>query len=85
MLVNKITHDLNEKKFVAGVFLDLRKAFDVVSHRILLDKLKLLGIRRLTLDWFTSYLDNRRQYTEINGIKSTDRLIDISVQWAPNI
>jgi len=74
-----ITKNLNERKFVAGVFLDLRKAFDVVSHEILLEKLRHLGIRGLALKWFTSYLANRCQYTEINGTKSTNRQIDISV------
>ena len=79
MLINRVAHDLNDKKFVAGIFLDLRKAFDVVSHKILLDKLKKLGIKDKVLDWFTSYLDNRQQYTEIGGEASTHRLIDISV------
>ena len=49
-LTNRITKDLNDKKYVLGVFLDLRKAFDVVSHDILLDKLRTLGINNLTLD-----------------------------------
>jgi Reverse transcriptase (RNA-dependent DNA polymerase) len=39
-LTNYITKELNEKKYVVGVFLDLRKAFDVVPHKILFKKLK---------------------------------------------
>ena len=39
MLTNKIAKELNERKFVIGVFLDLRKAFDVVGHEILLNPL----------------------------------------------
>ena len=46
--------ELNEKKFVIGVFLDLRKAFDVVQHEILLNKLNKLGIANTVLKWFTS-------------------------------
>ena len=37
-LTNRVAQDLNDKKYVIGVFLDLRKAFDVVSHSILLRK-----------------------------------------------
>ena len=48
-LTNKIASDLNEKKYVIGVFLDLKKAFDCVSHDILLEKLKNLVFMTLSL------------------------------------
>ena len=78
-LTNRISHDLNDKKFVIGVFLDIKKAFDSVSHKILLDKLKHLGITDTVLKWFTSYLSDRKQFTEIDGSKSSNQIIDISV------
>ena len=62
-----------------GVFLDLKKAFDTVSHEILLLKLKKLGISGAALDWFTSYLSGRSQFTEIGSSKSMELPIDISV------
>ena len=65
---------LNEKKYEIGVFLDLKKAFDTVSHKILLMKLKKLGITDISLKWFTSYLSGRSQYTEINNSKSGELL-----------
>ena len=55
-LTNFVSKELNEKKFVIGVFLDLKKAFDVVNHSILLKKLNHLGLNGRVLDWFTSYL-----------------------------
>ena len=79
MLTNKIAKELNERKFVIGVFLDLRKAFDVVSHEILLKKLSKLGIKDTELKWFTSYLKNRQQFTDIGGNHSSNKPIDISV------
>ena len=78
-LTSKISQDLNEKKFVIGIFLDLKKAFDTVSHDILLSKLKKLGISGTPLNWFTSYNSNRTQFTEISGCKSNELAIDISV------
>ena len=78
-LTNRVSKDLNSKKFVIGVFLDLRKAFDVVPHNILLDKLRKLGITDRAHSWFTSYLSNRQQYVDINGNTSTSRPLDISV------
>lgn len=78
-LTNFVSRELNEKKFVVGVFLDLKKAFDAVDHNILLSKLSYLGIKGIALDWFTSYLEGRTQRVDINGHYSTDRQIDISV------
>ena len=45
-MVNKVSKFLDEGKIVGGVYLDIRKAFDSISHQILLDKLHCkIGIR----------------------------------------
>ena len=51
--------------FSCGVFIDLQKAFDTVDHSILLHKLSHYGIRGLVNDWFSSYLSNRIQTTQV--------------------
>jgi hypothetical protein len=57
---------------VVGLFLDLTKAYDVLNHQILLDKLETYGIRGIANKWFQSYLSNRTQFVEITHVvKST--------------
>ena len=52
------------------VLLDLAKAFDTVSHNILLKKLELCGLNGVTLDWFSSYLSDRQQQCVVEGCVS---------------
>ncbi|XP_039300201.1 zinc finger protein 813-like, partial [Nilaparvata lugens] len=61
--ISEISNNINRKdmKRVAGMFLDIRKAFDTVNYEILLRKLKLAGVRGLPLAWFHSYLHGRSQ------------------------
>jgi hypothetical protein len=59
---------------VRGIFCDLAKAFDCVNHEILLAKLYFYGIRRVTADWFKSYLINRRQKVEIKSRNATQNV-----------
>ena len=61
---------LDKCEITAVVFLDLQKAFDTVSHEILLQKLSHYGIRGLPYKLLGSYLSNRQQYTSVEGNKS---------------
>jgi hypothetical protein len=79
VLTNFVAKEINDKKFVAGLFLDLKKAFDVVNHSILLKKLKKFGIKGKTWEWFRSYLSNRSQKVEINGVLSEEGYLELSV------
>ena len=59
---------IDSGNFVISVFLDFKKAFDTVDHKILLEKFHFYGIRRVSHEWFKSYLDERNQITVIDGI-----------------
>ena len=61
------------------VLLDLAKAFDTVSHNILLKKLELYGLKGVTLDWFSSYLSDRQQQCVVEGCVSKPQLISCGV------
>jgi hypothetical protein len=77
-VVNQVGQALNDGNFAVGVFLDLRKAFDVCDHTILLSKLSKYGINGTTYDWFESYLMNRKQVVDIAGNLSNPQPLDIS-------
>ena len=62
-----------------GIFIDLSKAFDTVNHQILLQKLEHYGIRGKALELFKSYLENRKQYVQIDNYKSNTRPISCGV------
>ena len=69
VLQNIITAIENKETSIC-IFLDLKKAFDMVDHTILLRKLEIYGVRGLSLSLFSSYLSNRAQYVQVDGYSS---------------
>ncbi|GAB0207945.1 hypothetical protein GRJ2_003260200 [Grus japonensis] len=49
---DQVTHLVDEGKAVDVIYLDFSKAFDTVSHSILLEKLAAHGLDRCTLRWY---------------------------------
>ena len=70
---------MNDNNYCIGVFFDLKKAFDVCSHEILVMKLSKMGVSGVALDWFKSYLSDRYQCVDINGNLSDSKRIKISI------
>ena len=68
--LNYIQEKVDSNIPIISLFLDFKKAFDSVSHNILLSKLSLYGIRGIAHKWFETYLENRKQFTIVNGEKS---------------
>ena len=69
-ILEDIYDSLDNKEYVLGIYLDLKKTFDTVDHSSLLWKLNNYGIRGTVHDWFASYLSNRLQFTAVNGCSS---------------
>ena len=78
-LVEDTYDSFDNKNNLISVFIDFRKAFDTVNHKILLDKLKSYGIRGLTNKFLESYLVDRLQCVNFNSFKSNINKINIGV------
>jgi len=55
---------------IGVVFLDLKRAFEVVDRSILIRKLQRYGLRAVVLEWFRCYLEKRSQRIKFNGVLS---------------
>ena len=67
------------------LFLDLKKAFDTINDTILLSKLECYGIRGLSLLWFQSYLNNRKQICKVNNSLSTFQNVSCGISQGSNL
>ena len=78
-VVTKTYDNINKNEYTDLVFLDLKKAFDTVSHQILIGTLKHYGMQGQAHDLLSSYLAERKQYVRDNHISSTTEYISYRV------
>jgi Fe-S cluster biosynthesis and repair protein YggX len=61
---------MDSKELTVIVLLDFSKAFDSIDHCKLLVKLQALGLSLSALEWFRSYLTDRKQQVRIGSVLS---------------
>ena len=77
---NCIRQGMDRGLLTGAVFVDLRKAYDTVDHSRVLSKLPLYGINvsiypYMELKWFESYLFDRKQFVQFDGVKSATQSV----------
>lgn len=77
--VGRILSSLEKTGIAFSLYIDLSKAFDTIAHDILLQKLEFYGIKDNSLSWFTSYLSNRKQFIDFDGILSSHENVTTGV------
>ena len=70
---------VNSDKIVGLITIDFRKAFDVLPHDILLQKLDLYGCDQKTVSWFKSYLTDRCQFVNVDKASSDFAYLKLGV------
>ena len=78
-IITSCYDSLQLKNFVNLMFLDIKKAFDSVSHFKLLKKLEHYGIRGVANQLLGSYLTNRKQFVSIGNVSSSLKSINFGV------
>ena len=77
--INDIYNAINNNNYLIATYIDAMKAFDTVNHNILLDKVKLFGIKGKLFNWIENYLHNRHQCTIANDVVSDLKAISCGV------
>ena len=60
-LIDQWMAGIDKGDIIGSIFVDLRKAFDLVDHKILIQKLAAYKFSNASLLWFISYLESRQQ------------------------
>ena len=78
-LTDYILEHMDRQMITGAVYIDLKKAFDLVDHEYLLFKLEHYGVRGSSLDWFRNYLTTRTQRVQFGNDMSSTRAIRFGV------
>ena len=74
-LHNALMETMNKNEDAYLLLLDQSKAYEIVCHDLLLQKLKVIGFQNQATELIASFVKNRKQYVQIEGLKS--ELLDL--------
>ena len=78
-LIDRIISSMDTGEIPFNIYIDLSKAFDTLDHSILVKKLDYCGVKDTALDLCRDYLENRKQYVQIDTYKSDTTTITTGV------
>lgn len=79
LVYDEVSRWLDSGFVVDVVLFDFSKAFDVVSHAVLIEKLKLLGVGNPLLDWLSDFLIGRMMSVSVSGINGSLKVVSSGV------
>lgn len=79
MVIANWKEEIEKGNKVVAVFLDLKRAFETIDRRRLINKLGSFGIQGTALNWIKDYLTNRRQKTSFKNEESEEREVTLGV------
>lgn len=74
-LMRNVVHAMDRSTLIAALFMDLKSAFDFVSHETLLNKLSVYGVRGTVNKWIQTYLSDREQCTTICSLSPETKIV----------
>ena len=77
--VSEVLRNVEKKRHVLGIFIDLSKAFDTIEHEKLLAKLEYFGVRGTAHKLLESYLTSRDQITSFQKVSSEPCKVEYGV------
>ena len=78
-LIDRWLNSIDKGDIIGAVFIDLRKAFDVVDHDLLLERLAAYKFSTTSQNWIQSYLTNRKQCIVNQNIRSSLQIVKSGV------
>ncbi len=78
-VIDRIIVEMDKNDIPINIYLDLSKAFDTLNHNILIDKLSYYGINGKALQLLQNYLTDRKQFVEIDDVKSSELILKTGV------
>ena len=75
-LVDYLNYEMDSRRTPVTIHSDLSKAFNCLSHFILLDKLRFYGINEMAYNLIKNYLENRKQFVQFDSYSSKMKSID---------